>query len=798
MNNQELLEFKDSDGINIKEIALKYLRFWPLYLTGILIALAIAKIQLRYSQNIYNTYATIKILDESKGGAIDLSGLPVNGSFLNQGINLDNEIEILHSKKLLMKVVTALDLETSYFSKGQVRTSELWGSNKPFNVTWIMNDSASLSSSPNFNIVFNTPNTYTLSLESGYSKEKIKIGDWVEYKNFTFKIDKIEGSDYKQKAENKTPFSFAYKSTLSRAASLSKMLNIVQLGAGSEILMLSINGPIKEKNEAILNEVIKQFDLDGQNDRKQVAESTEDFVNGRIKLLVSELDSIETSLVSYKKSNNMVSVEIDASKYTGRDEDAFNNEVDVSTQLLLAKGLKSRIENSDGMDYIPADIGLSDSRLNELIRAHNALISERNRTLQSTTELHPSVQALNNQLIQGKYNLILSMTNYIESTEEKLASIRNIQNKTSGQLSAIPYKEKVLRNISRQQSIKENLYLFLLEKRESAALTSAVTSPSIKVVDFAFTNGKPVSPDRRTKYLISFFIGLILPLAFVYLKYLLDTKIHTKEDVVRELNNPNLPLIGEIPQIQKSDNEVIGINDRSELAEAFRVVRTNLSYMDSSREKGECRIYMVTSSTKSEGKTFTSLNTSISLATSNYKVLLVGADLRNPQLHQYLGLDKNTAGLTTYLYDENADVDELIQNKAFNFENLDVILSGYIPPNPAELLLNGRFEKFLNQMKSQYDYIIVDSAPTLLVTDSLLISKFVDLSIYMIRAGITDVKILEHISLIQRSGKLPKIGLVLNGVGRNGSYGYGYKYNYGYGYTYSEDVSNKKWWEIWK
>lgn len=794
----ELYDFQEEDKIDVKEVLFKYLRFWPLYISGIVIALLIARIQLRYAPNIYSSYATIKILDQSKAPEIDLSGLTDNNLF-DKGVNLENEIEILRSKRLLLEVVEELDLETEYFSKGQLRMSELWGSNIPFRIHWYPKDSLSeIEASILYTVFFLDGNHYTLSDENGMIKEKVAIGELVQHGSSNFRLAKREGHDYQVKADNGTIFSFQYAPGMKRAAGLSRQLIINQVGKGSELLMLGLNGPVKEKNEEIINMIIQKFDQDGQNDRKLVSERTEEFVSNRLVNLVGELDSIEGSLVSYKQNTETVDIQLDATKYTQREDAAFSEETAIAIQYLITKEYKKSLEASDSFDLLPANFGLDDKFINEAINAHNSIVLERQKYLLSSTKEHPRVKLLERQIVTSKLNIISGLYNYEFGLQDKLEKIKKMRLLAEGSLNTIPNKEKILRNIARQQSIKENLYLFLLEKRESASLTSAVTAPSVKVVDYAYTTSAPISPTPKTKYTIFFFIGLIIPLGFVYLRYLLNTKIYSKDDIIRALSPVSLPVIGEIPQIQKTEEFIIGVHDRSELAEAFRVVRTNLSYLDVGLDSKQSRVYMVTSSTKSEGKTFTSINTAITLATSKHKVLLVGADLRNPQLHQYLDLNKNTAGLTTYLHEADANINSLIHKNVFGFDHLDVMLSGYIPPNPAELLLNGRFEHFLNEVKQVYDYIIIDSAPTLLVTDSLLIAKYVDVAIYLIRAGVTDIKIMEHIANIHKGKKLPHLGLILNGIGKNGSYGYGYKYNYGYGYTYSEDKKKKKFWEGWK
>jgi len=338
-----------------------------------------------------------------------------------------------------------------------------------------------------------------------------------------------------------------------------------------------------------------------------------------------------------------------------------------------------------------------------------------------------------------------------------------------------------LRSIERQQTIKESLYLFLLQKREEASVAKAITSPSIKVVDYAMTNYIPIAPKRSIIYLAALLIGLLIPFGIVYTLFLLDTKIHSRLDFDRL--SPNIPIVAEIPFIIE-DQRIITKNDRSVLAESFRILRTNINYLVPLKKEGECPVIYTCSSIKGEGKTFVSLNLALTLSSLDKKVLLVGADLRNPQLHKYLNLNKNRIGLSNYLYDPTTDWKNLINEKVFNNEYLSIIFAGVVPPNPAELLSNGRFEELLNILKKQYDYIVVDTAPTILVTDTLLISQFADLTVYVTRADHTDKKLLTYSKGLKEQDKLVNVSYVINNVGGEKGYSYGYKYSYGYGYTY--------------
>jgi len=376
-----------------------------------------------------------------------------------------------------------------------------------------------------------------------------------------------------------------------------------------------------------------------------------------------------------------------------------------------------------------------------------------------------------------------------------IKNVKSLKQENSSTFSKIPAKEKKLRSIERQQNIKETLYLFLLQKREEASVAKAITTPSIKVVDYAMTNHIPIAPKRSSIYFSALFIGLIITLGIVYIIFLFDTKIHSKLDFDRL--SPNIPVVAEIPFIDE-ENRIINKNDRSVLAESFRILRTNINYLIPIKNEGECTVIYTCSSIKGEGKTFVSLNLALTYASMNKKILLLGADLRNPQLHKYIKLNKNRVGLSNYLYDTTTDWKSLINEKVFYNEFLSIVFAGSVPPNPAELLSNGRFEEILNILKKQYDYIIVDTAPTILVTDTLLISQLADITVYVTRANHTDKKLLTYSKGLKEQGKLVNVSYVINNVGGERgygykySYGYTYGYNYGYAYGYGEDVENNK------
>ena len=572
---------------------------------------------------------------------------------------------------------------------------------------------------------------------------------------------------------------------------ISTSLNIFNKNENSDILTISIASSNKDRSEAILNEVIKQYDIDGLNDRKLVFERTIEFVNNRFKSIERQLDSIETDKATYKINNELTFIDSDAGTSKGEKIEASNDVFQTETQIALSKILEQTVRLDKKLNLLPTNIGVVNGNVNGLINGFNTVVLERDRILVSAGENNPKVIILNNNLQELQKNILESIKAYQRELEVSLAQ-NNLTKRTSTEkFRAIPTNEKILNSIERQRNIKESLYILLLQKREEAAVNLAITSSSIKVIDYALTDSNPIAPKKNAFYIGALIIGLLIPFSILSIGYLLDDKIHTKEDILKYIKNKII--LSEIPHIE-SEEKITNSNDRSLLGESFRILRTNLTYIFPLQKEKLAQTIMVTSTIKGEGKTFTALNLSISFSIMNKKVLLIGGDMRNPQLHNYLTFKKNELGLQDYLHNVEIDWHNVIKSNQLG--SLDVILSGTIPPNPAELLSNGRLEKLIDEAKKEYDYIILDTAPTLLVTDTLIISQLVDTTLYVIRADYTPKKILEFSVNLSEKGKLKNMAYVINNVGSNYkgysyTYGYNYKYNYAYGYGYGYGYDNE-------
>lgn len=766
---------------NIKETVLQYSIYWKWFVLGIVLCLSTAFVYLQYSKDIYKTSAKIQFLESTQGDK-DLSS-DSNFSESSNPVNLDNEIGVLKSQRLLRRVVLALNLTTAYYFDGKIVSSELWR-NCPFKVIW-------LNTQDNIH-----PKKVKFSIELHQKGYKIISDDKVRDQLFQFGQKNIvsKQSFILVLADNVVPKkSIKEHFTIIRTPlsvvteDLLNGLKVINKNNQGEVLALELNGENKEKSEAIINTIIDEFSIDGVLDRQLISQSTIDFVNNRFVDLSGELDSIENKKLLYKKDNNLSFLPEDAKETVTKKSITESEYFGLKNQIELAKLLEGVLKNDEIFELLPSNIHTVNENINILISDFNKAILERNKILKSAGLLNPAVLALSDKLIALRQNILYSVKVLQKQLLVSINNTKSLKQDYTSLLSTIPAKEKILRSIERQLNSKEKLYLFLLHKREEAIVSKAITAPSIKVVDYAITSFLPLAPKKDIIYVVTLFLGLLIPISIIFVIQILDTKIHNKQDF--DQLAPGIPIVAEIPFIQEV-HRIIKRNDRSLLAEAFRMLKSNCDYLIPIKSNSECPVIFTTSPIKGEGKTFVSINLALTLTSLDKKVVLIGADLRNPQLHKYLNKDKNQIGLSNYLHDTNTDWKSLINEKVFNNEFLNVIFAGPITPNPAELLSNGRFEELLAILKNEYDYIIVDTAPTILVTDTLLISQLSDLTLYLINADNTERKMLTYSWDLKNQEKLKNMAYVINNVGNSNRFDFNYGYDYGY--NIDNKITSKK------
>jgi tyrosine-protein kinase Etk/Wzc len=786
MQNENPLNdmFLEEEPINYREKFEKYRYHWKWFLLAVLLALVGAYTYLQYTPNQYAVATTILIDDENTGGiSSELSAFEDLGLLGGKKKSIENEIGLLKSRSLMERVVKELGINIPYYKKGRVGEIELYKNDIPFKINFFSKDSLFYNRDTAFTIQAISSTHFTLKdIEGNNSKEHV-FGE-----NIATNFGDITITPKAINAINTDDEIIVQIAPLkSVAGGLRNNLQVALLYQNSSLIELSLKLPIKLKAQEILNDLVRQYNKDAVEDKSMVGNNTNIFINERLAVIEKDLSNIDRGVEEFKTSNNLTDISSEATLVLQSNAQLEKKIVDLNTQLKLAAYVSDYVTNNTEK-LIPANLGLSDGAINSNSEKYNELLLERNRILKSSSEKHPVILTLNDQLNQLQGSISQGLVNLKSSLRIALKVAVNEEYKVNSKITAVPKQERQFRNIQRQQQIIETLYLYLLQKREENAISLAVTVPNAKVIDTANGSNIPISPKRKIVYLGAALLGLLIPFLVLYLIFLLDNKIHTNKDVEAIVK---APIIGEIPHSKSENKIVVNETDKDNIAESFRMLRTNIYFMLSGVKEGGKTIF-VTSTIGSEGKTFISLNLAIALALSNKKVLLIGADVRKPKFNKYLDVDFGR-GLTHFLMDDTLKMKDIV--KHYPTGNFDVLSSGAVPPNPSELLINGRFEEVMAYGKANYDYVIVDTAPIKIVTDTLQLSEHADLSLYVIRVDFLDKRFLEIPEKMYNEKRLPNMVVLMNDINLEKGYGYGYGYGHGYGYGYDENSAKKPWWK---
>ena len=783
----------DTNKLNSKEDSISdvvygYTKYWFYFFLSVLAFIISASIFLRYANPIYSVSSTIIIKDEkSGGGAAELAALTDLSFFSNfSSSKIDSELTILESKTLIAKTVENLGLNVRYFNQGTFKTTELY-EYKPFIIKF--QDVSQTQLVPAIEVVLHSKERFSLTvIDSDFVLENATFGE-------KYALPFADIVLVPNLTKNDTYTSFVDKNILvefytleSIASSFHLALELIHDGKNGEVVQLTLESAKPVKAEDFLNELVFQYNVDARKDKSQIAKKTAEFIDSRLEIITEELDSVEKNKERFKTNNRLTDIDTEAALVLENSNEFSKRQVDLLTRLEMVDSYYTYVVNSDDNQLLPVTIGFDNQSIAAALTGFNTLISDRQRLLSSSTENNPVVQNLESQIKDLKRTILKDVDNQRKSIASALSGLKSQEDGLNTRLSKVPYQEKMFREILRQQNIKEELYLFLLKQREETAITLAVTSDKAKVVDSANTLKIPVFPNKLFIYLFAILLGLTIPFLFISLYNLLSTRVQSRKDV--EKVHVTTPVIGEVPKLGRADEELVKQNDHSILAESFRILRTNLQYLllqKNATGKVNKKV-IVTSTIKGEGKTFVAFNLALTLSLTGKRVVLVGADIRNPQLQRYLPPSyKNNIGFTEYIVDKTVKVDDLVLQSEYD-SNLSIVLSGAIPPNPAELLLQPRVDAFFEEIEDSFDFIIIDTAPSMLVTDTLLLSKHADVTVYVIRANYTDKKLLEFSYDAIQEKKLHNVALVVNDVTLS-NFGYGNKY----GYTYT--ATKKTYWQ---
>ena len=795
---------QSEEQVNIQELLFRYLIHWPWFVVSIIICIACAWGYLRLTTPIYNISATVLIKDEKKGGGAsmssDLEKMGLEG-FISSSSNVDNEIEVLRSKSLAREVVNNLGLFVTYMDEDEFPSKELYHTS-PVLVSLTHQEADKLPGRMEINMILQP---------TGVLGVQITVGE-KEYRKQFDKLPAVFPTD-----EGTVAF-FANNDTLSavcpenitkerhitafinRPFSVLKeyvnSLSIAPTSKTTSVVVISLENTNTRRGRDYINKLLEMYNINANNDKNEVAQKTAEFIDERIGIISKELGSTEQDLENFKRSAGITDLNSEAQIALTGNAEYEKKRVENQTQINLVMDLQRYMKGNE-YEVLPSNIGLQDAASAGAIDRYNQMLVERKRLLRTSTENNPTIINLDTSIRAMRTNVQATLDATLKGLQITKEDLAREASRYSRRINDAPTQERQFVSIARQQEIKSGLYLMLLQKREENAITLAATANNAKIIDEALADDNPISPKKTIVYLAALVLGVGLPVGVIYLIGLTKFKIEGRADVEKLTS---LPVVGDIPLAdEKTGSIAVFENQNNLMSETFRNVRTNLQFM---LENGK-NVILVTSTISGEGKSFISANLAISLSLLGKKVVIVGLDIRKPGLNKVFNIPKKEHGITQYLTNTTANLMDFVQPSDIN-KNLFILPGGIVPPIPTELLARGGLEKAIETLKANFDYVILDTAPVGMVTDTLLIGRVADLSVYVCRADYTHKAEFTLINELAENNKLPNLCIAVNGLDLNsrkygyyygyGKYGkyYGYGKRYGYGYGYGEKHGGKK------
>lgn len=789
---------QSEEQINIQEILFRYLIHWPWFVVSVIVCIALAWGYLRLTTPIYNVSATVLIKDEKKGGGANMSSelekMGLNG-FVSSSSNIENEIEVLSSRTLAREVVSSLGLFVTYMDEDRFPKRELYRTS-PVLVSLTPQEADNLPQAMEVGMSLQPTGAMDVQIKVGkkeYRKrfEKLPAVFPTDEGTVAFFANNDTLSSVHPESVTKERHITAYiNSPFSVAKGYAGSLSITPTSKATSVVTVSLKNSNTQRGKDYIDKLLEVYNINANNDKNEVAQRTAEFIDERIGIISKELGSTERDLENFKRSAGITDLSSEAQIALTGNAEYEKKRVENQTQINLVMDLQRYLQGTE-YEVLPSNVGLQDVGVAGAIDRYNEMVAERNRLLRTSTESNPAIVNLNASIRAMRGNIQTTLDATLKGLEITRADLAREASRYSRRISDAPTQERQFVSIARQQEIKSGLYLMLLQKREENAIVLAAIANNAKIIDEAQADSAPISPKWMTIYLAALVFGIGIPVGIIYLVGLTKFKIEGRADVEKLTS---LPVIGDIPLAdEKVGSIAVFENQNNLMSETFRNVRTNLQFM---LENGK-NVILVTSTISGEGKSFISANLAISLSLLGKKVVIVGLDIRKPGLNKVFNIPKKEHGITQFLTNPTINLMDLVQPSDIN-RNLYILPGGTVPPNPTELLARDGLEKAVETLKKNFDYVILDTAPVGMVTDTLLIGRVADLSVYVCRTDYTRKAEFTLINELAENNKLPNLSIAINGLdlqkkkygyyygyGKYGKY-YGYGKRYGYGYGYGE------------
>jgi tyrosine-protein kinase Etk/Wzc len=801
INNNNLSVEEESNGFDYKALLLQMFMHWPWILGSVIVVVTAAYFYMQTLNPVYTVSSSILIKTSDKKGD-GLSGLEELG-YVSTSINgVDNAVELFRSRTLLKKVVNELEFYIRYYKEGAFRDSEMYKST-PIQV-WVSPEDAQKMqyARVDMNLIDEKQLEVEVRTKDGQRYNKV-FNQYPAVLPTSSGIFTFSHSADSLNIESGMHFYATIEAPTDVAADYVNTLQLYPRGK-TTITDIYLKTSNVQRSIDFLDKLVQMYNNDANNDKNEVATKTAQFIDERIQIINKELGITENEIAEFKQRAGMLDVASSAgialSEKSGYEKAYEEN----ATQLQLIEYLRKYLNDNNSRDeIIPANIGVSDNSLSTVIGRYNDMLIERKRLLRTSSESNPAVANLDTGIKLMRENVLLAIQTAEKTMRFNQENLKRQLAKFTGRMTDAPVQEKELLSISRQQEIKANLYIMLLQKREENNIALASTANNARIIDEPM-GGEQVSPKSIQIYGIAFVAGLGIPVGIITLLMLLNFKIYTRGDVEKLTS---LPIIGDVPldgDAKNSKQIVVQENSNNLMDEVFRSIRTNVQYMLQNDQK----VILFTSTISGEGKSFSVGNLATSFAFMGKKVILVGLDIRKPGLNRVFQIAKKEKGITQYLSDpQHVDLLSLCQQSTVS-SNLYLLPGGSVPPNPTELVARHALVDAIEILKKNFDYVLLDTAPIGMVTDTLLVSRVADISVYVCRSGYTHKSEFKLVNELKQESKIPHPCILLNGIdmskkqngyyygyGRYGNYGkkygYGKQYGYGYGYGYG-DLKNKK------